>query len=229
VVPDFAVIGGLLRIALPMAATVLMEAGLFGATGLLIGRLGEDAVASHQIALNVAVVSFMVPLGVAMATTIRVGNAAGRGDGAAVRRAGLVGISFTILTQLGSGGAMLLVPGALVSLYTNDPAVDAGAVSLLRLAGIFQLSDGIQVASNGALRGLKDTRVPMFITGFAYWCVGMPVGCWLTFQQGLAARGMWIGLIAGLTTAAVLLTWRFLSLSRRQWRAVGPAPEMCST
>jgi MATE family multidrug resistance protein len=227
--PDFAAIGGLLRIALPMAVTLLMEAGLFGATGLLIGRLGEDAVASHQVALNVAVVAFMVPLGVAMATTIRVGKAVGRGDGAGVRRAGLTGICFTVLTQLVSGGAMLLFPGTLVSLYTSDPAVVAGAVALLRLAGIFQLSDGIQVASNGALRGLKDTRVPMFITGFAYWGIGMPVGWWLTFEQGMGARGMWIGLIAGLTTAAALLSWRFLRLSRAPRRIAGLATGACGS
>jgi len=225
--PDFSAIGGLLRIALPMAVTVLMEAGLFGATGLLIGRLGEDAVASHQIALNLAVVAFMVPLGVAMATTIRVGKAAGYGDSAGVRRAGLTGISLTVLTQLLSGGAMLSLPGALVSLYTNDAAVDAGAVGLLRLAGIFQLSDGIQVVANGALRGLKDARVPMFITGFAYWGIGMPVGWWLAFPHGLGARGMWIGLIAGLTTAALLLSWRFLRLSRGSRRIVRLAPGMC--
>jgi MATE family multidrug resistance protein len=217
--PDFTAIFRLLRIGVPMAVTVLMEAGLFGAVGLLIGRLGEDAVASHQVALNLAAVAFMVPLGVAMATTVRVGNAAGRADHPAMRRAGFAGISLTVVTQTISGSLMLLVPHALVSLYTNDPAVQAGAANLLRLAGIFQLSDGIQVASNGALRGLKDTKVPMLITGFAYWCIGMPVGWWLAFSRQWGAAGMWSGLIAGLTVAAVLLCWRFAALTR-------PAPRI---
>jgi len=166
--PDLSVICGLLRLGVPMAVTVLMEAGLFGAVGLVIGRLGEDAVASHQVALNVAVVAFMVPLGLALATTVRVGNAVGRADAVAIRRAGMVGICLTLLLQLVSGGAMLLIPGLLVTLYTGDPIVAVGAVGLLRLAGVFQLSDGMQAVCNGALRGLKDTRVPMVITGFAY-------------------------------------------------------------
>jgi MATE family multidrug resistance protein len=142
-----------------------------------------------------------------------------------VRRAGITGISFTLLTQLVSGSVMLLLPSMLVSVYTNDPLVAAGAVGLLQLAGIFQLSDGIQVACNGALRGLKDTRIPMFITGFAYWGIGMPVGWWLGFSQGLGARGMWMGLIAGLTAAAVLLFWRFARLlhprGRTAWLPAG--------
>ena len=223
--PDLAAIGGLLRIGLPMAVTVLMEASLFGASGLVIGRLGTDAVASHQVALNLATVAFMMPLGLAMATTIRVGNAVGRADAVGVRRAGLIGVSLTLATQCVSGSAMLLLPGMLASLYTNDPAVLAGAVALLQLAGIFQFSDGIQVVSNGALRGLKDTRVPMFITGFAYWGIGMPVGWWLAFPRGLGARGVWMGLIAGLTMAAALLFWRFVRASRGQERALRFAPE----
>ena len=100
-------------------------------------------------------------------------------------------------------------------MYTDDAAVIALAAQLLTLAAIFQLSDGIQAASNGALRGLKDTRLPMLITGFAYWGVGMPVGWWLAFHAGLGARGMWMGLIAGLTVAAVLLTVRFWGIANR--------------
>lgn len=212
--PDMRVIGGLMRIGVPMAVTVLMEAGLFGATGLVIGKLGEAAAASHQIALNVAVVAFMMPLGLGMAITVRVGNAVGRGDRAGVRRAGLSGISLVLVTQCVSGSVMFFLPGSLVALYTTDPAVFAGAAALLQLAALFQLSDGIQVASNGALRGLKDTRVPMLITAFAYWGVGMPVGWFLTFNRELGARGMWMGLIAGLSVAAMLLLSRFLGLSR---------------
>jgi multidrug resistance protein, MATE family len=110
---------------------------------------------------------------------------------------------------------LFTVPQRIASMYTSDAAVVALAAQLLTLAAIFQLSDGVQAASNGALRGLKDTRVPMLITGFAYWGVGMPVGWWLAFPSGLGARGMWMGLIAGLSVAAVLLTMRFWGIVNR--------------
>jgi multidrug resistance protein, MATE family len=181
--PDFGVIGGLLRIGLPMAISVLMEAALFSMAGLAIGRFGDAAVAGHQVALSVASVTFMMPMGLAMATTVRVGNAVGRGDAAAVRRAGLVGIGLTLATQALSCTLMLALPGPIASIYSSDPVVLAGAVVLLQYAAAFQFSDGIQVASNGALRGLKDARVPMLITGFSYWGVGMPVGWFLAFPQ----------------------------------------------
>jgi multidrug resistance protein, MATE family len=214
--PDFGVIGGLLRIGLPMAISVLMEAALFSMAGLAIGRFGDAAVAGHQVALSVASVTFMMPMGLAMAITVRVGNAVGRGDAAAVRRAGLVGIGLTLATQALSCTLMLALPGPIASIYSSDPVVLAGAVVLLQYAAAFQFSDGIQVASNGALRGLKDARVPMLITGFSYWGVGMPVGWFLAFPQHWQAPGMWIGLIAGLSFAAVLLFGRFYILSRRQ-------------
>jgi MATE family multidrug resistance protein len=217
--PDRRQIAQLLHIGLPMAVTLLMEAGLFVAVALLIGRLGETVTASHHVALNVASVAFMIPLGLSMAITVRVGNAAGRRDVAGVRYAGLSGIALVLVTQLVASGTMLLFPSAIASLYTHDAAVIAMASQLLILAGFFQFSDGIQVASNGALRGLKDTRVPMGITLFAYWIVGMPIGWWLAFGHGLGARGMWMGLIAGLSMAAILLFARFWrSSAKGRWR-----------
>ncbi|NCT66973.1 MAG: MATE family efflux transporter [Rhodanobacteraceae bacterium] len=213
--PNRRALADLLHIGLPMGVTMFMEASLFVAVALAIGTLGTDVVASHQIALNVASVAFMVPLGLAMAVTVRVGHAVGRGDAQGVRDAGWVGIALTLATQCVSAGAMLLLPQRIAALYTTDAAVIALAAQLLVLAGLFQFSDGIQVAANGALRGLKDTRLPMVITMFAYWGVGMPVGALLAFPQGLGARGMWIGLIAGLSVAALLLPWRFWKLSRR--------------
>jgi MATE family multidrug resistance protein len=212
--PQWAAIGELLRIGVPMGVTVLMEAGLFIATTLTIGTLGAATVASHQVALNVASLFFMIPLGIAMATTVRVGNAAGRGDAVAVRFAGDAGIGLTLGTQAVSATIMLALPTAIASLYSNDAAVIALAAQLLVLAALFQFPDGIQAVANGALRGLKDTRVPMFITTFAYWGVGMPVGWWLAFPHAMGAQGMWIGLIAGLGVAAVLLALRFRRLSR---------------
>ena len=213
--PDPRALASLLRIGVPMGITLFMEASLFVAVALAIGTLGTDVIASHQVALNVASVAFMVPLGLAMATTVRVGHAVGRGDGEGVRDAGLVGIGLTLLVQGVSAGLMLSIPQHIAALYTRDPQVVALAAQLLVLAGLFQFSDGVQVAANGALRGLKDTRIPMFITTFAYWGVGMPVGWWLAFRHGLGARGMWMGLIAGLSMAALLLSRRFWRLARR--------------
>ena len=213
--PNLRRIGALMHIGLPMAITLLAEGGLFVAAALLIGTMGEDMVASHQVALNVAALFFMIPLGLAMAITVRVGNAVGRGDPAGVRYAGFCGIGLTLVTQLLSAGLMLGFPQLIASLYTHDKTVISLASQLLVLAGLFQFSDGIQVASNGALRGLKDTRVPMAITLFAYWMVGMPVGWWLAFRLGLGARGIWMGLIAGLSVAAVLLFARFWMSSHR--------------
>lgn len=206
----------LLWVGLPMTVTLLAEGGLFVAVALALGTLGEDVVAGHQVAMNVAAFFFMIPLGLAMAITVRVGHAVGRGDALGVRYAGLSGIGLTLATQTVSAGLMLSAPRLIASLYTRDAAVTAIAAQLIALAGLFQFSDGIQVASNGALRGLKDTRVPMVITLFSYWMVGMPVAWWLAFERGLGARGMWMGLIAGLSAAATLLFTRFWRSSLRE-------------
>lgn len=212
--PNPAAIAELLRIGVPMGVSLFMEASLFVAVALAIGTLGTDVVASHQIAINVASVTFMVPLGIAMATTVRVGHAVGRGDAEGVRDAGLVGLLLTLSAQGVSALLMLTVPQHIAALYTADATVIALAAQLLVLAGLFQFSDGMQVAASGALRGLKDTRVPMLITTFAYWGVGMPVGWWLAFRLDYGARGMWMGLIAGLSMAAILLSTRFWRLAR---------------
>ncbi|SFR92411.1 multidrug resistance protein, MATE family [Dyella sp. OK004] len=215
----------LMSVGLPMAVTLLAEGGLFVAVALALGTLGEDVVASHQVALNIASFFFMIPLGLAMAITVRVGNAVGRGDAAGVRYAGFCGIGLTLVTQLVSAGLMLSLPHVIASLYTRDATVIALATQLIVLAGIFQFSDGIQVASNGALRGLKDTRAPMAMTLFAYWVIGMPVGWWLAFRHGLGARGMWMGLVAGLSVAAVLLFTRFWrSSATERWRRYAERP-----
>jgi len=217
--PNLRRIGELVHIGLPMAVTLLAEAGLFVAAALIISTLGEDAIASHQVAINIASLFFMIPLGLAMAITVRVGNAVGRGDERGVRYAGFCGIGLTLATQLFSAVLMLSLPHFIAALYTRDPRVIALAAQLIMLAGLFQFSDGIQVAANGALRGLKDTRVPMAITLFAYWVIGMPVGWWLAFHHGMGARGMWVGLIAGLSVAAVMLFVRFWrSAWTQRWR-----------
>ncbi len=211
---DWRLIWALLRVGLPMAVSLLLETSLFSAAGLAIGHFGETAAASHQVALNVAAFSFMVPLGISITTSVRVGNAAGRGDPLGVRRAGFTGMGLALAVQMVSGGLMLLFPAEIAGLYTHDSAVIAGGVLLLQIAGVFQLSDGLQVSAMGALRGLKDTKVPMVITALAYWVVGFPLALVLAFGMDWHAPGMWCGLIAGLTVAAGLLTYRFHILSR---------------
>ena len=211
--PDRRTLAELLNIGVPIAVTLLMEAGLFVAVALTIGKLGTDTIASHQIAINIVSLLFMVPLGIAMATTVRIGYARGRNDTHGIRQAAAIGLLLTLCMQVVSATLLFSVPERIAALYTSDAEVIAMAAQLLLLAAIFQLSDGIQVASNGALRGLKDTRVPMLISGFAYWAVGMPVGLWLAFPHGLGAAGMWMGLIAGLSVAAILLTSRFWSIA----------------
>lgn len=213
--PDRAMIATLLRTGLPIGVTVAMEGSLFIVTALLIGRLGALPVAAHQIAINVASLAFMIPFGVAEATTVRVGHALGRGDRAGVRRAALAGLLLVLGTQALSGLLMLLGNQQIVALYTRDAAVAALAASLLLYAALFQFPDGVQVLSAGALRGLKDTRVPMLLAALAYWGIGMPVGAGLGLALGWGPRGMWLGLTAGLTVAAVLLARRFLRTSAR--------------
>lgn len=217
---------GLLRLGAPMAVSVLLEVGMFNTAALLIARFGPAAVASHQVALNVAAVSFMVPLGLSMAVTVRVGHAVGRGDAAGVRLAWISGLAMAVAFECVTSVLLLAAPGPIIGLYTSDPAVTSGAVTLLFYAALFQLSDGTQVAAAGALRGLKDTRVPMLITALAYWGVGMPVGWALAFPGALGPRGMWVGMIFGLTVAAALLVGRLVSRASdgraarpRRWRA----------
>ena len=216
--PRWSMIRDLLATGLPIGVTVLMEGGLFIAAALLIGRLGEVPAAAHQIAVNVATLCFMVPMGIAEATTVRVGRAMGRDDRDGVRRAAFAGYVIVLGTQLLLALALVLGNERVVGFYTDDATVSALAASLLLYAAAFQFPDGVQVLSAGALRGLKDTRVPMLLAVFAYWGVGMPLGAvlglgWGGFSPALGPKGMWIGLIAGLSVAAVLLGLRFLRSS----------------
>ena len=214
--PNWPVIRGLLALGLPMGVSIFMEGSLFVATALLIGRLGALDVAAHQIAINVASVCFMLPLGIAMATTVRVGHAAGARDRVGLRRAAYAGFGLGAATQAGAAALLLFGAGAIASLYTKDEAVIALAVTLMAYAAVFQIPDGIQVLSNGVLRGLKDTRVPMYITVFAYWGVGLPLGIWFGLHLGGRAPGLWVGLILGLSVAAVGLLLRVRSQLRHR-------------
>lgn len=209
----------LLKVGLPIGFMVLMEGGLFAASALLVGILGALPVAAHQVAMNYTGLVFMVPLGLAGAITVRVGNAIGRGDPVGARRAGLVGVGIALCFAVCSALVIVAFPEAIVRLYTKDAEVMALAASLLIYAAIFQVSDGLQVAAAGALRGMKDTRVPMLYSVFAYWMIGMSVGWWLTFRAEWGPAGMWVGILTGLSVAAVMLTGRFWRLSRQRIEA----------
>ncbi len=204
----------LLRLGLPIALVTVLEVGLFTAVGLLMGSLGAVAVAGHQIAINYAALMFMIPLGVSLATTVRVGQASGAGDIEEARLAGFVGMGMATGAMLVSALFMLAAPGLIVGMYTTDQAVSAVARSLLLMAAVFQVSDGLQAGALGALRGLKDTRYPVLVTFVAYWMIGLPIGWSLGIGRALGPQGLWVGLVAGLTFAALLLSLRFWRISR---------------
>ncbi|MES2682092.1 MAG: MATE family efflux transporter [Pseudomonadota bacterium] len=204
-----------LRLGLPIALIILAEAGLFVVVAMLMARLGERTVAAYQIAINFASVVFMIPLGIGFGTTVRVGFFAGAGDAAAARYAGLVGMAMGTGNAAFNATLMLVFGSMIAALYTSDTGIAAQAVAFLGLAAIFQLADGLQATANGALRGLKDTRIPMLITLASYWLIGLPVAWWLCFHTPLAANGLWWGLTAGLAAAAIGLTARFRALAPR--------------
>lgn len=206
----------ILRMGIPIAVSLAMEALLFIAVGLLIGRLDVTVIAGHQIALNIASVAFMVPLGLSMAVTARVGYYAGKGSASEVRRSGFIGIAMAGGFMLVTITLLTLMPETITGFYTDDRAVQHVALQLLVFAAVFQLSDGLQVSGQGALRGLKDTQVPMLTNAIAYWGIGFPISYWLGTVREMGAAGFWIGLVAGLTAAALFHNGRFWWLSRRR-------------
>jgi len=213
--PHWGTLRDLLKLGLPIAVAITLESGLFVAAALLIGRLGPLPAAAHLIAINFSALVFMVPLAMGSAVTVRVGNAMGRSDLSGARYAGIIGLAIVAVGQCCNMILMLVFPEYIVGLYTDDVAVATLAVSLLFFAGIFQLPDGLQICATGALRGLKDTRVPMLYNLLAYWVIGLSLGYYLTFHQQLGPAGMWIGMIAGLTVGGSLMVTRFLHITRR--------------
>jgi len=207
--PDWRKIGALLKVGIPIAVAIFVEGSLFVGAALLIGRLGPVPAAAHLVAINFSALMFMIPVGLSSAISIRIGNAIGRKDPAAARYAGLIGILIVLGFQTMSAAAMLLFPELIVSIYTDDPGVAPLAASLLLYAAIFQYPDGLQIVAAGALRGYKDTRMPMLYMIISFWIVGMTLGYNLTFGQEMGPAGMWVGMIAGLTVAAGLMLRRF--------------------
>ncbi|MEM8682366.1 MAG: MATE family efflux transporter [Pseudomonadota bacterium] len=201
-------------LGVPIAVTVTAEAGLFNAVSLLMGTLGASIAAAHQIAINFASTTFMIPLAISAATTVRVGYQLGRNEPENARRSGLIGIAICTATMVVSAGVLLVARDPIVSMYTTDPTVTSIAISLLLMAAIFQVADGLQVGAAGALRGYKDTRLPMIMTTFSYWVIAFPLAFMAAVVWKLEPHFVWSGFVAGLCIAAVLLSARFYRLTR---------------
>jgi MATE family multidrug resistance protein len=198
----------LLRVGGPIGAQQFLEVGVFAAAGLLMGWMGTIALAGHQVALQMAALTFMVPLGVAQATSVLVGHAVGRGDAHGARRATGAGVLTGVGFMTATAVMFLAVPDLLSRAFSNDAPVIASAAVLLPIAGVFQVFDGLQVVAAGALRGVGDTRVPMLLNLVGFWFVGLPVSIWLGFRVGWGPQGVWWGLAIGIGVVAVLLTLR---------------------
>ena len=214
--PRLDLLAAMLRLGLPVAATFAVETGLFLAVALLIGLLGPRALAAQQVSLNVVSIAFMIPLGIAQAANVRVGNHVGAGDGPGARRAGLVAICLAAGFEVAAALLVLLAPASVVGLFLDPAEAETFtiAIGLLGVAVVFQVADGVQCVAGGALRGLGDTQVPFVLATLGYWGVGFPAAWWLTMHTGLGAAGAWWGLAASLIVVAILLTRRFMQRSR---------------
>ena len=204
-----------LSLGWPIMISLVAEVGLFAAISLLMGTLGVTIAAAHQIAVNFASTMFMVPLALSSAITVRVGHELGKGDTAAARFSGKVGIIFCGLFMACAAVMMLSFRDAVVQIYTNDAEVQAIAFSLLLMAAFFQVADGVQIGAAGALRGYKDTRVPMWMNTFSFWVLGFPAAYLAAKVFELEPRYIWTGFVLGLTVSAFLLTTRFRKISKQ--------------
>ena len=215
----------MLALGLPIGSQMLLEFGAFAAIALLMGRLGTVQVAGHQIAINLASLTFMVPLGIGSSAAVLVGNAVGRRDPHGARRSAWTALVCSTVFMSMTALAFLLLPGLLARLYTEDAVVLAVATSLLPIAGVFQVFDGLQAVGAGVLRGLGDTRAPMVINVLGFWLFGMPVSIYLGFRAGLGPVGLWWGFVAGLGTVAILLLYRIRQRLRQTVTRIALEPE----
>ncbi|UCH26362.1 MAG: MATE family efflux transporter [Trueperaceae bacterium] len=224
--PDFGMMRNLLKVGIPIGLTLGFESSLFSITALLMGLFGATALAAHQIAIQTASITFMVPTGLAIATSVRVGQAVGRRDPVGVTRVGTIGVGLSVAVMCFPSLLYWLAPDLVISLYLGAPTPETTEVrqlarTFLGIAAMFQIVDGIQVSAIGALRGLKDTRVPMLLTLVAYWLLGLPTSIGLAFGLKLGGPGLWFGLVVGLTVAAIFLLERF---RRERGRLFGLIP-----
>lgn len=217
---ETAPLGRMLKLGLPIGVQTALEFTAFGAVGLMMGRLGTVPVAAHQVAINLASLTFMVPLGVGQAAAVLVGHAIGAGDASGARRAAraalVFGVGFMAITSV----IFLGFPGLLARCYTSDLATIALASALLPVAGVFQLFDGMQAVAAGILRGAGDTRIPMVINLGGFWIFGIPLSLALGFRTSLGPVGLWWGLAAALAVVALILFARARKLLRGTVRRV---------
>ena len=211
---DWQAMGRVFRLGWPIGVTGLAESGLFVASSLMMGWIGTVELASHGIAMEVAALAFMVHLGLANATTVRTGRAEGAGDARALRDGAKVAIALSIGFGLVMVVLFLTVPGQILSLFVDLSKPEAARIvaygtTLLALAALFQLADAMQVMALGLLRGIRDTRVPMWAAAFSYWGIGIPASYLLAFKAGLGGVGLWLGLVVGLVAAASSMMARF--------------------
>ncbi len=212
----------IVALGLPIAGSVAAEGTFYSVVGLIMGSFGAYTVAANQSAISYVSLMFMVPLAMHSATTVHVGHSNGRGDPASARRAGYAGIAMCGMIMTVSAVLILVGHNAIARLYSKDPQVQSLTASLLLLAGIMQIADGLQVGAAGALRGFRDTRVPMMLNVIAYWLIGFPLAYGFGVYARLGARGVWWGLIAGTVMCAVLLNVRYRHISQRAVDGVRP-------
>src|SRR5882757_5637845 len=221
---DWMLMRQLIVIGAPISISFLLEYGLFAAAALLMGLISTTALAAHQIALQVTAILFMVPLGISIAATVRVGHAVGRSDAAAVKRAGFVAVLLGMVLVSALTLIVILTRFAIARFFFGDAAESAGAVieltaTLLMVGATFFVADGIQTVAAGALRGMNDTRMPLLFAAISYWLIGFPAAYGLAFWTELGAIGVWIGLSCGTAVYAVLLILRFRRLANHLERA----------
>lgn len=226
--PDWTRLRAIFRVGLPIGAAILTESGLFAMSKILVGWISTEALAAHAVAIQCATVSFMVPLGLGQAGTVRVGLALGRGDRAGVGRAGWTALALGSAFMLAMATVFWTQPESLVGLFLDLDAPETAvvlplAVAFLGVAGLFQLFDGAQVVAAHALRGLNDTRVPMLWAAFGYWGLGLSGACLLAFPLGFGGIGVWYGLAIGLAVVAAILVRRFHRRDRLDLLARGMA------
>jgi MATE family multidrug resistance protein len=206
----------MVAIGAPIGGQLALEIGVFGLISVIMGRIGTTALAGHQVAITIASLTYMVPLGISGAAAALVGDAVGAGDAERARRSAVIALASGAGFMLLSGITLATLPRALATLYTDQPQVSALAARLIVIAAVFQVFDGLQVVAMGVLRGTGDTRVPMLANLVGYWGIGLPLSLWLAFRRGWGPAGMWWGMAVALLTVAAFL------VTRVRYRMAGP-------